>query len=195
MYSEYETEIVGVAPLVMHNGQLADPNNKFAKALKAITSKPKKTEADYMEMARIEFVGSLYMNDEGPILPSHMLESMIIAGAKKSKLGNQAKAGIIVERSAILVYDGPRTADGLLDDDSFRLAALVRVTTSKVMRTRPIFAAWAATIVVSYLPRVINKGQITEALRSAGGLCGVGDWRPRHGRFALREDMTSALAA
>ena len=39
--------------------------NKFAKAMKAITSKRKKTDEDYIELARLEFFGGLYADDQG----------------------------------------------------------------------------------------------------------------------------------
>ena len=43
MYKVMLLTIIGTAPLVMHNGQTADPLNKYAKMLKAISGKRKKT--------------------------------------------------------------------------------------------------------------------------------------------------------
>jgi len=37
-YKTIDFHVRGVAPLLMHNGQIANPVNKFAKAMKAITS-------------------------------------------------------------------------------------------------------------------------------------------------------------
>ena len=47
-------KIVGVAPLVMHNGELANPMSEGAKALKRVTGKKAKTDADHAEIARVE---------------------------------------------------------------------------------------------------------------------------------------------
>jgi len=43
----------------MHNGQLADPMNRFTKAIKEITGKRKKSDSDHMEISHLEFLGSL----------------------------------------------------------------------------------------------------------------------------------------
>ncbi len=37
-YQELEVEIRGVCPTMINNGHLADPTNKWAKAIKEITS-------------------------------------------------------------------------------------------------------------------------------------------------------------
>jgi hypothetical protein len=59
--------ITGDAPLIMHNGALANPLSAASKALKQVTSKKKKTDADFERMAEIEFKAGLYMDeDSGP---------------------------------------------------------------------------------------------------------------------------------
>jgi hypothetical protein len=89
MYKLLSLTIVGTAPLVMHNGQTADPLNKYAKMLKAVSSKRKKTEADYEELARIEFFAGLYMDQNEPAIPARLLEAAVVEGARKSKSGKQ----------------------------------------------------------------------------------------------------------
>lgn len=181
--------------MIMHNGQTADPLNKYSKALKEVSGKRKKTEADYVEMARIEYMAGLYMNSEGPIIPSRLLEAVIIDGARKSKLGKLAQAGVMVEVHARLEYEGPRTGEALFDDETFRLAVPVRIGQQKIIRTRPIFQNWSAEINVQYLADVINERDLMTALRSAGSLSGIGDWRPRYGRFMLQSDIALPMAA
>jgi hypothetical protein len=193
MYTNLKIEIVGISPLIMHNGQTSDPLNKYARAMKEISGKRQKTEADFLEMARIEYIAGLYMDAEGPILPARMLEAVIGDGARKSKNGKLASAGVIVERNSRLDYDGPRDAESLFNDDRFRFAAPVRVGQAKIIRTRPRFDEWSATISVSYLPDIINEHDLKTAIRNAGSLCGLGDWRPRHGRFMLQEDISIAV--
>jgi hypothetical protein len=58
---QLEISIRGVSPLLMHNGQTADPLNTFSKQLKAVSGKRKKTEEDYAEMSRIEWHAALYV--------------------------------------------------------------------------------------------------------------------------------------
>lgn len=194
MYKTLNVEVVGIAPLIMHNGQTADPLNKYAKAIKEISGKRKKVEADYEEMARIEFHAGLYMDRDGPILEARVIEATVTAGARKSKSGKSAQAGVIVEQHARLEYDGPRTADALFRDDNFRLVAPVRVGQVKVMRTRPIFPKWSAKLVISYLADVMNERDLVTAVRNAGAFAGFGDWRPRYWRFALAQDVVMPQA-
>ena len=100
MYKTISLKIVGTAPLVMHNGQTADPMNRYARMLKAVTGKRKKTEADYEEVARIEYFAGLYVDQGGPVLPARLLEAAVVEGARKSKSGKQTQAGAIIEKHA-----------------------------------------------------------------------------------------------
>lgn len=138
-------------------------------------------------MAEIEFKGGLYMNGDGPCIPAEMIEAAAIAGAKKLKQGPKAKAGLICEKHARLEYDGPRTADDLWLDERFRKVAAVRVNGSRVMRTRPIFTDWSATIEVEYDDTMANESSVVEWFQRCGMECGIGDWRPKHGRFLVEQ--------
>jgi hypothetical protein len=176
-------KLTSVCPLLMHNGQMADPLNKFAKALKQVTSKRVKTDADYEEMARIEFLAGLYMSKDGPVLPAQMIDAAMINGAKKSKEGVQAKSGLFCPEHAILEYDGPRTTDELWEDERFRYAALVKVGTARVVRTRPIFESWSAVVKVNIEESVVNPSRVDDWIVITGSMVGLGDWRPRYGRY------------
>ncbi|MBF0307554.1 MAG: hypothetical protein HQL41_18140, partial [Alphaproteobacteria bacterium] len=54
-----------------------------------------------------------------------------------------------------------------------------------VMRTRPRFPNWAAEFRIEYLPTVVDKTALEELVASTGELVGIGDWRPRFGRFRV----------
>lgn len=178
--------IEGVAPLLLHNGQLADPLNEHAKALKGVTGKRSKTDEDHLEVAHLEYMGSMYWTEAlGVHLPALMLESMLIGGAKKVKCGQQAKAGIIVEDDAPLLYDGPRTPEELWQSGRFVKSVSARVGTSRVMRTRPYFPEWACEFEVSFDAGQVNERQVRDFLVRAGDSIGIGDWRPRFGRFSV----------
>src|SRR5688572_28760874 len=109
----YETSkfrIRGVVPLVMHNGQLADPLNSYTKELKKVSGKRSKTEADHEQMGKLEWYGSLYLHNGAPCLPGEVIEAAFIEAAKKGKRGPQAKAGVISDGFWPIEYDGPKTA-------------------------------------------------------------------------------------
>jgi hypothetical protein len=72
-------KLTSSAPLIMHNGQTADPLNKWSKSLKQISSKRMKTDADYEEMARIEFMAGLYLGKDGPVVPANLIDALILS--------------------------------------------------------------------------------------------------------------------
>ncbi len=179
----------GVSALLCHNGQTADPRNTFAKAMKAVSSKRKKTDADLDELARLEWLAGLYRFRDELVIPDYVLESTMIAGAKKSKRGPQAKCGLFFTEHAVLNFPGKPEAINdeslaeMFESGDYTHTIGVRVSTSKVMRTRPIFRGWSCEATAQYDPDVLNQRDIEEIAVDAGKLVGLGDWRPKHGRF------------
>jgi len=185
-YLQYECELSGDS-LIMHNGQTADPLNSFSKAMKEISGKRKKTDADYEAMANIEYQAGLYLNNKGQVIvPGRVLESVLVEGAKKSKEGKLALSGMFVDTDGILEYEGgAMTLKQLMESPEHRLCVAVRIGMSKVMRTRPHFKNWRTTFKVSINEQVANEAQLKRWLEDAGAYVGIGDWRPRHGRYEL----------
>lgn len=184
MFETIKVNLIGVAPLLMHNGQLADPLNAHAKAMKKLSAKRKKTDADYAEMARTEWFGSLYVNADGaPCVTGDMVEAFVKEGAKKSKLGKAVSAGLFADADSFaLKYTGPKDVTELWDHGGFRDTRGVKVQRAKVQRTRPIFRDWSVEIELQYNPEVVEHNQIVKAMTDAGQLVGLGDYRPRFGR-------------
>lgn len=195
-YKQFEVQIGGDT-LIMHNGQTADPLNKFAKAMKEISGKRKKTDADHKALADIEFRAGLYVDSQGRVIvPGRVYEAVLANGAKQSREGKQALSGLFVDNDAVLEYDGgPLSVDELVAREEFRLAVAVRVGTSKVIRTRPLFRNWRATFVLSINTTVASDASVKRWVQDAGALVGVGDWRPRHGRYDVLkvEEIRSPL--
>jgi hypothetical protein len=154
--------------------------------MKQISSRRAKTDADHEEIARIEFLASLYMAADGPVIPAEVLDAVMINGAKKSKEGMVAKSGAFCLEHARLEYDGPRTADELWADERFRHVSIVRVGQAKVVRTRPIFNEWSAIVSVNIETGIVNPARVDDWWAIAGTQVGIGDWRPQHGRFQAK---------
>ena len=186
---EIKIHMQGVSPLLCHNGQTADPRNTYAKAMKAVSSKRKKTDADFDELARLEWLAGIYRSADDLVIPDYVIESAMIAGAKKSKRGPQAKCGMFFTEHALLEFDGKPdainddTLAGMFESGQFTHTIGVRVGMAKVMRTRPIFRNWSCIAMAQYDPDVLNLRDIEEIAADAGKLVGIGDWRPKHGRF------------
>lgn len=176
-------KLTSSCPMLQHNGQTADPLNKWARAIKQISSKRKKTDADYEEMARLEFMAGLYLGPNGPVIPARVIDGVIINAAKKSREGPLAKSGCFCLKDASLEYDGPRDADALWADERFRFSAIVRVQSARVNRTRPVFEDWFTVISLNLEDTIINLARLDDWMHIAGSQVGIGDWRPQYGRF------------
>lgn len=179
--------IIGTRPMLMHSDKFADPLNPATKAHKQLTSKRKKTDEDQELIAKSEFLGSLYIDEDGPYLPGINVESAIVGGGKLSKMGTTLKRGFeVIDEKCHLIYDGPKTAEKLWEK-GFYDARSVKVSTSKLIRYRPIFKKWAAEFTVVFDAEIIDKAQIIKCIQDAGAYVGIGDFRPKFGRFEVAE--------
>jgi hypothetical protein len=198
--------IKGIGPMLMHCGQTADPLNQFARAMKAQSAKRNKTDDDLAALSLLEWWAGLYTDKTlkvdseaqvnvpegtGLVLPAHVLDSCIREGARKIKAGKLISAGVIVERPAKFKAAGVKSLVNASADEQFHFRCAVKVGTSKVMRTRPIFNEWSASFSICMDSEVVDLPTVKQSLEAAGRLVGVGDWRPgapkggSYGRFTL----------
>jgi hypothetical protein len=177
--------MISAAPLLMHNGALADPLDERSINLAAITSKRNKTRADHEEISRLEWFGGLWLENNLPCLPAAALKAALIDGARTRKKGKAVTAGLWIEDPAMLNYDGAEDVRELWEDKRFRLRTGVRIAQNRMMRTRARFPEWSATVSAKFLPTVLNRSEVIEFFQIAGFLVGIGDWRPEHGRFIV----------
>jgi len=195
----YTVTIEGIRPLLMHNGRLCDPLDEHTKKLKAVAKQRNKSDDDHVRVARIEFEGGLYHDSKiGPYMPSDNLQAMIERGSTRRKLGKVFKAHVSVDMPSgdvpgfALKYKGPRDIDGLWSNRAHVFTKGARVGQSRVMRTRVRFpTGWSLTFGVEVLADGVTKEQLHQAITDAGLYEGLGDWRPRYGRFVVKEIKTS----
>ena len=187
MSDSIEFKIEGVSPLLMHNGQLANPLNPLVKQMKAITGLRKKSDENHIEISRLEFRAGLYVSASGEIeIPSEVMESCLIEGAKKSKLGKQFKSSICIMENSTLDYGEKLSVDELWKrSEEFVDVRGVKVGQARVMRTRAIFRNWKLSFTVHYNADLVNPEQIHIALDDAGSQVGLCDYRPKFGRFEV----------
>jgi hypothetical protein len=119
------------------------------------------------------------------VIPQNNLEGLLQEAATKFKEKKLAKAGVYSPHQAVFEYEGPTTAEQLWQDDRFRLTRIVRVQNARIVRTRPIFPTWQATIILNIEDTVVNVTRVTEWLTRAGQIVGLGDWRPQYDRFVV----------
>lgn len=140
---------------------------------KAITGKRKKTDADYEEIARLEFLGGLYMNDEGPFIPSGNFRKCLIEGARRNKDGKQFEVGLFVLNDAKLIYEGPRDAKAMWESKEFMWTTVVGNQRASIMRTRPRFNDWQCQFEVDVDTSMIDANCLQNAIENAQkmGIC------------------------
>ena len=71
------------------------------------------------------------------------------------------------------------------ENPQFRHTVPAVVGQSKVMRTRPRFDDWSLTFTLMFELEYMQRDQLIEIVQIAGRRVGIGDFRPRFGRFDL----------
>lgn len=203
MYKQINVKIEGVAPLLVNNIITANPLHPITKLIKTISGKRSKTDADHELLAKLQWIGALYSTEDGsvsigsdnelelegfgmPCINGEMLEAMLIGAAKKKKLGQQFKVGVMCDGVFELTYPEKRTIPEMYGDAKFvdtRGCKLQGKTT--IMVTRAKFTDWSLDFSIFYSPEAVNPAQIKEALQVEG--VAIGTYRPKFGRFILKQ--------
>lgn len=162
-------KIRGTAPLIMH---------KFNGEQKQIANRSKK-----IYIPEDEAKEGLYIDKGGIYAPSSWIEGTLINSAKdfkknKKSLAPYVKAGVLISQDKIR---------GNLNDKNYEIDARpVVVQRARIIRYRPLFRDWelefdAIIIDTEYLDHHLLK----ELLDYAGKFKGIGDSRPKYGRFEV----------
>lgn len=178
-------KLTGSRPLLMHSDKLADPLNPITKEHKAL-NKRKKTDEDHELIAKSEWKAGLYYKEGvGPYVPGINIEGTLIAGAKLRKLGTQIKRAVeVLDDVHPIQYKGPKDLKGLWDE-GFYDARSVKISTSRIIRYRPLFREWAVECQIAFDESAIDRNEVIKCMEDAGDYCGIGDYRPKFGRFTV----------
>lgn len=185
-------KFVGKSPFLMHNNQAVSPINPYSIEIKRKSGKKKKTQEDHSELFRLEWEAGLYLSDGEVKIPMRLVNKCLEQGAKKKKNGALWKSGcIILDDYCDFDYAGPKIRIGKQEsipepklDPHYAAHAHqmpVRVGTSSIIRTRPVFEGWSLQVRISYDPNTIDRDTVITAAEDAGKLVGLGDWRIEKG--------------
>jgi len=164
-------EIKGICPLLQH---------RFPEEEHGVNaSKKKKQRYDPKEEAE----KALYTDEKGKIYqPSdHILGALIKAGTDFKYKGRKTykeiiKAGVVIEPDAIPLEH----KEWVIDSRN------VVVQRSRIVRYRPKFNEWSLSFDIIIIDDDnIPISTINEILERAGTKVGIGDYRPRFGRFII----------
>ncbi len=166
-----EIEITGIAPLLQHRFPTEEFGENKSKAKKKVYNPTEEAEK------------SLYKNPKGEIYqPSeHIYQSMIKASTDFKYEGKKTykdviTSGVIVEPEEIPLISGKYEID----------ARPVVIQRARVMCWRPRFNKWSLKFTITILDdENISLPVVKEILEKAGATKGIGDYRPRFGRFMV----------
>lgn len=184
---EFTYKIEGITPLILHNGELANPLSPLVKQFKEISGKRTKTDADYENMAKLEWIAGHYWSADGKaaVIPEKCLIACIKAGAKRFKRGVDVDRGVFISGDFPLVFDGPQDPEKRYQDKKYVSQVMMTIDRRRVLRTRPMFPEWNLTFSGSLDCQSMNKDDLTRFIEAAGLFAGLGDSRPRYGKFRL----------
>jgi hypothetical protein len=170
---EITIEAVGVKPLLLHNVDLANPLNEWAKKMADLRGTPSKrrTEKWHEEMAYCNFMGAFYDIPEisGVAMPCENLRRSIIGAAKAQRLGATVERALaIIDPAMAIIYDGPRTPEELWKTGRFHLTRMIRGTSGASPTTYPKFDEWAVRVVFELDESLLNVRDLKEIAERAG---------------------------
>lgn len=187
---KYRIEIAGApgVPMLTHNERLANKADEYARLMAVITSKRVKSDDDHLELARLEFMGGLYLTDTGAAgIPTWNIYRTIQEGAKINRKGKDIERSIQMLGADIIpiAHDGPSMPKAMWESGCFDQRS-VKVVKNKVTRTRPRFTNWSVEFECIVNPTILDDETFRRSIDNAGVMVGIGDYRPRFGRFEVR---------
>ena len=177
--------LTGIATLLTHNERLANKLDPLARELASVSSKRKKTDDDLQEMARLELMGGVYETDDGHVgIPTWNVFRALQDGAKLNKLGKAVERAVIPASADVvpIKHDGPTRAVDMWTGGCYDQRS-VKVGMAKITRTRPAFRNWVVDVKFAVDTEILRWDELVMIADNAGRLVGIGDYRPRFGRF------------
>lgn len=173
MAYEVQVKIAGIATLLQHRYRFKDETNDKTTRK---TGRP-----DYSE----EWRTALYVDETGMIYePASHIEGALVRAAGNFQItGRSKKTYRELVKSAVFV-----TPDAIplgKKEPDFIHKARVIVSRSAVERLRPAFRVWELSFTIQVLDDQLDKQVVQQILQHAGQYQGIGDYRPRYGRFRV----------
>ena len=168
-----KVEIKGISPLLQH---------RYADEGKEEKSKKRTGTPNYEDEAEIAAYklpsGELYQpasHIEGAIVKAST--NFRIAGKRTKSYKDLVKSAVFVAPDAIIHQNQKYEID--------KRAVIVPSTRGRVIRHRPRIDDWALKFQIEITDDQLDESVLHEILEYAGRNVGIGDYRPRYGRFEI----------
>jgi len=163
-------KIKGAAPLLMNRFAMEKNEQEGAKR--------RDQQFDPKEDAE----KALYRNSHGCYAPSAWLEASLRETAKNFKGKGRASLKATVLATVFVEPDEILLNKDTYDEIDQRPAVIQR---ARIVKSRPKFNSWELEFVIQFDEKIINKGVLKQLLEEAGKTKGIGDYRPKFGRFEI----------
>lgn len=181
-----DVKVVGDAPLMQHQFPMPEYKDMGKGGTKHTGAK------DYTE----EWREYLYLTSDNQIYqPASHFEGAMVKSAVNFKItGKRGKTYKDLFRAAVFVHPeeilhgikGPATLDTDGDAPLYLDLRPVVVQRSRVVRIRPTFSpGWKLEFEIEVLDDQIAPQLVQDILTHAGKTVGIGDFRPKFGRFSI----------
>jgi len=164
-------EITGVAPLLQNRFPVEEHGQNKTKAKKKVY------------IPEEEAKKCLYIRDNQIFQPAeHIYQSMVRAAVDFKYEGKKTYKDVITSGILIEPEEIPLVSDKNYEIDT----RPVMIQRNRVLKWRPKFNQWKLTFKIVILDEQnINPFTLKEILDRAGSTKGIGDYRPRFGRFMV----------
>ena len=170
---EVEVEVKGISALLMHRFNSDEPDSKSVK---------KTGRKDY----KAELENALYKLPDGTIYePASHLEGSLIKAAGNFQISGRGKKTYkdLIKSAVFVSPDAIPHLKQHYENDA-RLV-VVPATRGRVTRYRPRFDEWGLRFTIQVTDDQLPLEVLKEILDYAGRSVGIGDFRPRFGRFIV----------
>lgn len=164
-------KIKGIAPLLMNRYVMQDPEN-----IKAKRKDEQYNPKDDAERA-------LYKDEEiGCYVPSAWIEACLRETAKEFKGRGRGSLKTTVVSSVFIEPEKIPLNKKTYDELDIRPVVIQR---NRIVKGRPRFNSWALEFTLNFNEERIAKETLEQILKEAGETKGIGDYRPKFGRFEV----------
>ena len=187
-------EVEGETPLIIHNGRTSNPLDDYAKKMKVLTSKRKKTDEDYEKLMDIQWHASLYWNDQiGLYMPVENIQAALHKDCKKHKMGNHVSGFVFGEKLGFpILVDGHDDLKKLESIKEYRFVKAVTIQRAKTLSCRAKFDKWALNFNFEVDQSILTSDDVSMILNTMSNRIGLGVWTPshpkpgNHGKFVIK---------
>jgi len=174
---QIQVEITGIAPLLQNRFPIESHGHNISKATKKVY------------IPEDEAKKCLYQRDGKVFQPAeHIYQSMVRAAVDFKFSGKKTFKDVVTSSITIEPEEIPMISDNPYEID----ARPVVIQRARVLKWRPKFNQWKLRFTITILDDTnISPANVKEILEKAGATKGIGDYRPRFGRFMVTEFKTT----